>query len=69
MSLIVIKIDNSFRISSSNEINEIDFHFELLFINNNVDIDDFFKDLNDFLINRFFDLHEQISKKKIYNVI
>ena len=56
----MIKIDNNFRISSLNEINKIDFYFELLFINSNVNIDNLFKNLNDFSTNRFFDFHEQI---------
>ena len=43
MSSIIIKINNDFRILLLNEINEIDFHFKSLFINNNVNIDNLFK--------------------------
>ena len=63
MLSIVIEIDNDFRILSLNEINEIDFYFKLAFINNDVDINDFFKDLNDFSMGRFFDFHEKILRK------
>ena len=69
MSSIIIKINNNFRILSLIKIDEIDFHFKLASASNNVNIDNLFKNLNDFSMNRFFDFHEKISKQKKINII